>query len=80
MEDKVPSSVKENVEAKVKAVREALAGSDVATIKARTDELASALHQVGASVYEQPGSGPGSSGEHTGDQGPSDKAHLVKMW
>jgi len=69
--EKVPESVKENVEAKVKAVREALAGSDVAIIKARTDELASALQQVGASVYERPGSGPGTSDQQTGSQGPS---------
>lgn len=69
--DRVPGSVRENVEAKVKAVREALAGSDVAAIKARTDELTSALQQVGASVYEQPGSGPGKGDEQASDQGPS---------
>jgi molecular chaperone DnaK len=62
--DKVPGHVKSDVEAKVQAVRDALAGSDVALIKRRTDELGTATQQIGASMYQQPGAagaapGPG---------------------
>jgi molecular chaperone DnaK len=57
--DKAPDQVRSDVEAKVKAVRDALGGSDVATINARTDELGTAMQQIGASMYEQPGAAPG---------------------
>jgi molecular chaperone DnaK len=65
--DKVPGHVKSDVEAKVQAVRDALAGSDVALIKRRTDELGAAMQQIGASMYQQPGAAPG-PGEATGGQ------------
>ena len=57
--DKVPGQVRSDVEAKVKAVRDALGGSDVAAITARTDELGTAMQQIGASMYEQPSAAPG---------------------
>jgi molecular chaperone DnaK len=57
--DKVPDQVRSDVEAKVKAVRDALGGSDVATINARTEELGTAMQQIGASMYEQPEAAPG---------------------
>ena len=57
--DKVPQSVKSDVEAKVGAVREALAGSDVPRIERSADELALAIQQIGASMYEQPQASPG---------------------
>lgn len=62
---KVPDQVKSEVEAKIQAVRDALAGSDVALIKSKTDELGVAIQQIGASVYEQPGAtaGPGEPGD-----------------
>jgi molecular chaperone DnaK len=53
--DKVPGNVKSDVEAKVQALRTALAGSDVALIKSKTEELGAAVQQIGASVYEQTG-------------------------
>jgi molecular chaperone DnaK len=51
--DKVPGHVKSDVEAKIQAVRDAWAGSDVALIKRRADELGSAMQQIGASMYQQ---------------------------
>jgi len=53
--DKVPGNVKSDVEAKVQALRTALAGSDVALMKSKTEELGAAVQQIGASVYEQTG-------------------------
>jgi molecular chaperone DnaK len=69
--DKVPDGVKSDVEAKIQAVRDALAGSDVSLIKSKTDELSVAVQQIGASVYEQPGAtpGPGETSSEPADQG-----------
>jgi molecular chaperone DnaK len=74
--DKVPGQVKDDVEAKVKAVRDALAGSDVSRIKRTTEELGTAMQQIGASMYEQqPGAAPesGAASDQTGESGPSDE-------
>ena len=57
--DKVPDDVKSDVEAKVQAVRDALAGSDASLIQQRTEELGTAVQQIGASAYEQPTAAPG---------------------
>jgi molecular chaperone DnaK len=76
LSDKVPGHVKDDVEAKVKAVRDALAGSDVSRIKRTTDELGTAMQQIGASMYEQqPGAAPESGGtsDQPGESGPSDE-------
>ncbi len=73
--DKVPESVKDDVEAKVQAVRDALAGSDVDRIKRATDELGTAMQQIGASMYQQPGAAPApdETPDQAGDGGPSDE-------
>jgi molecular chaperone DnaK len=74
--DKVADSVKGDVEAKIQAVRDALAGSDVSLIKRVTDELGAAMQQLGASMYDQPGAAP-EPGETPGqgdkDRGPADE-------
>jgi molecular chaperone DnaK len=58
--DQVPEDVKSDVETKVQAVRDALAGSDVSLIKSKTEELGAAVQQIGASMYEQqPDAAPG---------------------
>jgi molecular chaperone DnaK len=57
--EQVPEDVKSDVETKVQAVRDALAGSDVSLIKSKTEELGAAMQQIGASMYEQPGAAPG---------------------
>jgi molecular chaperone DnaK len=64
--DKVPEHVRNDVEAKIQEVRDALAGSDVSLIQKKADELGETMQHIGASVYEQPGATtePGeSSGE-----------------
>jgi molecular chaperone DnaK len=73
--DKVPDDVRHDVEAKVQAVRDALAGSDLTAIKTRTDELGAAMQRIGAAMYEQPSAAPGpeESTEQAGDgKGPED--------
>jgi len=70
--DKVPADVKNDVEAKIQAVRDALAGSDVSLIKRTADELGSAMQQIGASMYQQPGAAPepGEAPDTGGDEAP----------
>ena len=54
-EDKISAELKAEVEEKVKAVREALAGTDTAAINNAVEALNEALQKVGAAVYQQAG-------------------------
>jgi molecular chaperone DnaK len=68
--DKVPANVRTDVEAKVKAVRDAIQSGDVSQMERRTEELSQALQQVGQAAYQQqPGGSP--AGEAPGGDGPS---------
>jgi molecular chaperone DnaK len=53
--DKVPEDVKTEVEAKVKLVRDALAGQDPDAVRNATQELSESMQKIGASLYGQPG-------------------------
>ena len=67
--DKVEADVKSEVEAKTKAVREALQGSDSETLKQAMTELAESVQKIGAAMYAEAGSdgapeaAPGANGE-----------------
>jgi molecular chaperone DnaK len=69
--DKVDPADRADVEAKVKAVRDALAGSDVAAVRSRAAELGEALSRVGAKAYERAAAGAttGGSGGSSGPDG-----------
>ena len=67
--DKVPADVKADVEGKVKAVRDALAGNDIESIRAASATLSQALQKVGAAAYQQGGDAPGSAPPPEGGQG-----------
>ncbi len=54
LESRLPDDVKNDVQAKVAAVREALTGSDVETLRQRTQELSKAVQAMGASAYAEP--------------------------
>ena len=56
--DKVPADVRSEVEGKVAAVRSALQGQDVQRMRSTAQELSESLQRVGASMYQQPQSGP----------------------
>jgi len=55
--DKVPADIKTEVEEKVKASKEAIAGDDLEKIKKATDELGQSLQKIGPAMTETP---PGS--------------------
>jgi molecular chaperone DnaK len=53
--DKVPAGEKQEIEDKVKTVREAATRNDVETIKSSMDDLQRSLHALSQKSYEQPG-------------------------
>ena len=53
--DKIDDSLKTEVEGKIAAVRSALQGGDIAAITAASNELQTAIQQVGQAVYAQAG-------------------------
>jgi molecular chaperone DnaK len=62
--DKVPADVRSDIEAKIKAVRDAIATNDDAAIKRAHDELQSSISKIGEAVYA--GAGAGTSGSGSG--------------
>jgi molecular chaperone DnaK len=74
--DKVPAGVRGDVEAKVKAVRDALQGKDVDLIRRRTQELSAAVQQMGATMYQEGTGSPPPPGEEGGR--PSDDEGVVE--
>ncbi len=71
--DKVPADARSDIESKIRAVRDALKGSNVADIRRRTEELNEALQRLGSRVYQQAGGGstppPGGSQPGGEDKG-----------
>jgi molecular chaperone DnaK len=71
--DKVPDDVRTGVEPKIAALKKAMDGSDVDTIRQLTEELGEALQQMGAAMYQSAGAEappppPGGESESPGDE------------
>jgi molecular chaperone DnaK len=60
--DKVPADVRTEMEAKVKAIRDAIAANDNDAIKRAHDDLQASISKIGEAVYAQTGGGPGAPG------------------
>ncbi len=56
--DKLSADVKQDIDGKIAAVKNALQGQDVSTIRNAMQELSEAMQKVGESVYQQPGQAP----------------------
>ena len=69
--DKIDESLKTEVESKIAAVRSALQGGDIASITTASNDLQTAIQQVGQAVYAQAGA-PGQPGAAPGDMPPDD--------
>jgi molecular chaperone DnaK len=65
--DKVPAATRADIEAKIKAVRDALAGTDVAAVKSATEELVKASHAMAEEAYRSAGAATGAAGQASGD-------------
>jgi len=57
--DKIPSDLNQEVEGRIAAVRSALQGSDIETIRQATQELNSVVQKIGAAIYQQQPPPPG---------------------
>ena len=73
--DKVPAATKTDLEAKLKAVRDALAGTDVEAVKNTTESLMQASHRMAEEAYKAAGAaggggapGPDAAGGQAGPQ------------
>jgi len=63
--DKISVGLRSEVEDKVKAVRDALAGSDLTRVQHASDDLERTMQRIGQEIYSQPGT-TGSNGTSAG--------------
>ena len=61
--DKIPADLNQEVESKIAAVRSALQGSDINSIRQAMEELSNAMQKIGAAVYQQQPPPPPPGGE-----------------
>jgi molecular chaperone DnaK len=71
--DKIPADLKDEVEEKIKAVREAIASDDVARMRSTTDDLSASLQKIGEAVYGAPGTGTPTGSDGTRPSGPAEE-------
>jgi len=67
--DKVPASERQNIETKIKELRQAVEGDDVAKLKRLSEELQNAFHALSQQLYAQQSSGPAPGGNGSGPAG-----------
>ncbi len=67
--DRVSPTVRSEVEEKIKAVRDALSGSDTARLQRATTELEQSTQRIGQEVYGQPGAAAGAGPASGGPSG-----------
>ena len=60
--DKVPSEVKEKVEAKIQELKDVVARGSTQAIKYAMEALNQEVMQIGQALYSQPGVGPSNHG------------------
>jgi len=81
--DKVPTDERQNIEAKINALREAAKGDDINNIKSLSDDLQNALHALSQQLYaqsEQPSSdfSPGGNGRAPETPMPEDDGEVIE--
>ncbi|GAG69736.1 unnamed protein product, partial [marine sediment metagenome] len=70
--DKIPSDLNQEVESKIQAVRSALQGIDIDSIRQATQELNDAMQKIGTAIYQQQ-QPPPPGGEAPGEEPPPGK-------
>ena len=71
--DKIPSDLNQEIEGKIAAVRSALQGTDIDSVRSATQELSEAMQKVGAAVYGQQQPPPPGEEPPPGSEPPPDK-------
>jgi len=66
--DKIPAATKSELEAKVKAVRDALAGSDIEAVKSASEVLMQSSHRMAEEAYKAAGEAAGEAGAPGGPE------------
>lgn len=72
--DKIDAADKSEIESKIEAVKQALSGSDVAAIKAATDELQKKFYDVSSKIYSQANPNGSQGGPNAGFGGDAQDA------
>lgn len=72
--DKIDAADKSEIESKIEAVKQALSGSDVAAIKAATDELQKKFYDVSSKIYSQANPNGAQGGPNAGFGGDAQDA------
>jgi len=81
MGDKVSASLRSEVEDRIRAVRDALAGSDITRIRSAADDLERTMQRIGQEVYSQagaPAGGGASAGGGTSEAPPRSEPGTVE--
>jgi len=68
--DKIPSDLNQEVESKIAAVRSALQGTDIDSIRRTTQELSEVMQKIGAAIYQQQPPPPGGEAPPSGETPP----------
>jgi molecular chaperone DnaK len=77
--DKVPAGERENIENKVKDLREAIKGEDTSRIRQLTEELQNAFHAISQQMYaQQQQQETGQPGDGRESEGPEDEGEVVE--
>ena len=78
--DKIPDDLKQEIDGKISAVREALQGQDGNRIRSAVQDLQASVQKAGEAVYSQtgsgdpqPGAGPGPEDTTGGDENPPEE-------
>jgi molecular chaperone DnaK len=75
--DKISSSLRSEVEEKIKAVRDALSANDIARVRSAAEDLEHSMQRIGEEVYRQNGAGAG-AGAGTPGTGSSEEPGTVE--
>ncbi len=78
MGDRVSTSLRSDVEDRIKAVRDALAGSDITRIRSTADDLERTMQRIGQEVYSQPGGEPAGYGAGRSESTPPNEPGTVE--
>ncbi|MDI6738049.1 MAG: molecular chaperone DnaK [Nanoarchaeota archaeon] len=77
--DKIDAKTKEEIEAKLKALKEASSSDDTAKMKSAVDELSKTVQKIGADIYGKAGNpGFGGAGGSCGSNGPCEEEPKAK--
>ncbi len=65
--EKIPASLRSEVEDKIRTVRDALAGGDLTRVRTASEDLERTMQRIGQEVYSQPGTPGGEPGTVEGE-------------